>query len=95
MLRLPIAQATITPTTRCDLSPDSFVMMLRYCANFKAVRYESMSLNRIVANKLHRVIVASVDKSVVSRWTRVGGSRLVWDTSSLNPIFAGFRRLSG
>ena len=26
--------------------PDSFVMMLRYCANLKAIRYESTSLNR-------------------------------------------------
>ena len=25
--------------TLCDLSPDSFVMMLRYCANLKAIRY--------------------------------------------------------
>ena len=38
--------------------PDSFVMMLRYCANLKAIRYESTSLNRIVADKLHRVIIA-------------------------------------
>ena len=36
---------------------DSSVMMLRYCANLKAVRYESTSLNRIVADKLHRIIV--------------------------------------
>ena len=33
-------------------------MMLRYCANLKAIRYESTSLNRIVADKSHRVIVA-------------------------------------
>ena len=32
--------------------------MLRYCANLKAVRYESTSLNRIVADKSRRVIVA-------------------------------------
>ena len=38
--------------------PDSFVLTLRYCANLKAIRYESASLNRIVADKLHRVIVA-------------------------------------
>ena len=38
--------------------PDSFVLMLRYCANLKVIRYESTSLNRIVANKSHRVIVA-------------------------------------
>ena len=48
-------KATIT---RCDLSPDSFVLMLRYCANLKAISYESTSLNKIVANKSHRVIVA-------------------------------------
>ena len=38
--------------------PDSFVVMLRYCANLKAITYESMSLNRIAADKSHRVIVA-------------------------------------
>ena len=38
--------------------PDSFVMMLRYCSNLKAIRYESMTLNRIVADKSHCVIVA-------------------------------------
>ena len=38
---------------------DSFVIMLRYYANLKAIRYESTSLNRIVADKSHRVIVAS------------------------------------
>ena len=32
-------------------SPDSFVLMLRYCANLKAIRYESTSLKRIVADK--------------------------------------------
>ena len=32
--------------------------MPRYCANLKAIRYESMSLNRIAADKLQRVIVA-------------------------------------
>ena len=37
--------------------PDSFVLMLRYCANLKAISYESTSLNRIVADKSHRVIV--------------------------------------
>ena len=38
--------------------PDSFVLILRYCADLKAIRYESTSLNRIVADKSHRVIVA-------------------------------------
>ena len=37
---------------------DSFVSMLSYCANLKAIRYESTSLKRIVADKSHRVIVA-------------------------------------
>ena len=38
--------------------PDSFVLMLCYCVNLKAIRYESTTLNRIVADKLHRLIVA-------------------------------------
>ena len=38
--------------------PDSFALMPRYCANLKAIRYESTSLNRIVADKSHRVNVA-------------------------------------
>ena len=38
--------------------PDSFVLMLRYCANLKAIRYDSTSLNMIVADKSHCVIVA-------------------------------------
>ena len=38
--------------------PDSFVLMLRHCVNLKATKYESTSLNRIVADKSHRVIVA-------------------------------------
>ena len=38
--------------------PDSFVFMLRYCANLKAIRYESTILNRIVADKSRGVIVA-------------------------------------
>ena len=37
---------------------DPFVFMLRYCANLKAISYESTSLNRIVADKSHRVVVA-------------------------------------
>ena len=37
--------------------PDSFVLMLSYCANLKAIRYESTSLNRTLADKSHLVIV--------------------------------------
>ena len=38
--------------------PDSFVLTQRCCANLKAIGYESTSLNRITADKSHRVIVA-------------------------------------
>ena len=38
--------------------PDSSVLMLRYFANLKAIRYESTSFNRIVADKSHHVIAA-------------------------------------
>ena len=34
--------------------------MLCYCANLKAIKYESTSLDRIVGDKSHRVIVAKV-----------------------------------
>ena len=37
---------------------DSFVLMLCRCANLKAIRYKSMSFNRIVVDKLHHVIAA-------------------------------------
>ena len=37
--------------------PNSFVLMLRYCANLKAIRYQSTKLNGIGADKLHCVIV--------------------------------------
>ena len=37
---------------------NSFVSMLHYCANLKPIRYESTSLDGIVANKSHSVIVA-------------------------------------
>ena len=38
--------------------PDSFALMLRYCVNLKAIRYESTSFNIIVTDKWHRVIAA-------------------------------------
>ena len=47
--------------------PDSFVLMLRYCANLKVIRYESTSLKGIVADKSHRVIVALSNYP----WTRL------------------------
>ena len=45
--------------------PDSFVLMLRYCANLKAIRYESAGFNKIVANKSHRVIAALTNSALV------------------------------
>ena len=36
-LLLLLSKATIT---RSDLSPNSFVLMLRYCENLKVIRYE-------------------------------------------------------
>ena len=41
-----------------DLSFNSFVSMPHYCVNLKPIGYESTSLDRIVADKSHRVIVA-------------------------------------
>ena len=38
--------------------PDSFVLMLRYCVNLKAIRYKLTSSNRIVTDTSNRVIVA-------------------------------------
>ena len=32
--------------------------MLHYCTNLKVIKYESTSLDRIVADKSHRVIVS-------------------------------------
>ena len=41
------------------IGPILFVLMLRCCVNLKAIRCESTSLNRIIANKSHHVIVTS------------------------------------
>ena len=53
--RACLLKATIA---RCDLSPRFFCMMQHYYVNLKAIRYESTSLHRIVADKSHLVIVA-------------------------------------
>ena len=58
--------------------PDSFVMMLRYCATLKVIRYESTSLNRIVADKSHHVIVALTNKSCAKS--------TCWDTHATDSI---------
>ena len=39
--------------------------MLRYCANLKAIRYESMSFNRIVTDKSHHVIAALAAVTII------------------------------
>ena len=61
--------------------PDSFVMMLRYCVNLKVLRYEPTSLNRIVADKSHRVIVALLN-CVVSCINRAYDFRTRTSTST-------------
>ena len=48
-------KATIT---RCDLSPRFFCIDATLLCELKAIRYEPTSLNKIVADKSHRVIVA-------------------------------------
>ena len=64
---MPVLQVVVIPICLAALRlqlhgaiyrPDSFVLMLRYCVNLKAIRYESMSLKGIVADKSHCVIVA-------------------------------------
>ena len=52
--------------------PDSFVLILRYCGNLKAIRYVSTSLNRIVADTSHSVIVAILNKFKHSLITIIG-----------------------
>ena len=43
--------------------------MLSYCANLKAIRYESTTLNRIIADKSHRVIVAYVEEKSLFKFS--------------------------
>ena len=51
--------------------PDSFVLVLRYCANLKAIRYESTSFSGILADESHRVNVASEVSNYFSKvWQR-------------------------
>ena len=53
----------------CTVQSISLVLMLRYCANLKVIRYESMSLSRIVADKSHSVIVALImGQTIESLW---------------------------
>ena len=68
--------------------PDLFVLILRYCTNLKAIRYESTSLNRIVADKSHRVIVAYASSSVAEVF--VTGSNSFFVTVFHHNIFLEF-----
>ena len=67
--------------------PDSFEMMPRYCANLKAIRYESSSLNRIVADKSHHVIMAIVRK--ISKGESYGFTEKNGENCLLNPVRNG------
>ena len=57
LLHQEIGSFSKVKITRCDLSPRFFCIDATLCANLKAIRYESMSLNIIVADKSHRVMV--------------------------------------
>ena len=59
-LKVRFFKLTKATITRCDLSPRFFCIDASFWANLKAIRYESTSLNRIVADKSHRVIVAKL-----------------------------------
>ena len=58
MICIPVAKLARLRLHGAIYRSDSFVLMLSYCANLKAIRNEPTSLNRIVADKSHRVIVA-------------------------------------
>ena len=64
--------------------PDSFVLMLRYCTNLKAIRYESQSLNRIAAYKSHHVIVASDEYAAMITLKCQKQAKRKWLSVSLN-----------
>ena len=51
--------------------------MLRYCGDLKAIRYESTSLNRIVVDKSHGVIVAIARFFHFSLETEFNASRFI------------------
>ena len=69
-------------------------MMLRYCTNLKAIRYESTSLNRIVADKLHRVrlqlhgAIYRPDSFVLMLSYCANLKTIIYESMSLNRIIA-------
>ena len=65
--------------------------MLRPCANLKAIRYESTHLNRIVADKSHRVIVRFIylpDSLAVMLRPCANLKAIRYESMSLNRIVA-------
>ena len=66
--------------------PDSFVLILRYCANLKAIRYEPTSLNRIRADKSHcnRNLIRAILLSEALRQDELVNSSSLPYTASLH-----------
>ena len=54
--------------TRCNLSDRYFLLMLGYCRNFSTIRYVPTRLNRMVADKLNRVILAKNHDNFSYSW---------------------------
>ena len=55
--------------------------MSRYCVNLKAITYESTSLNRIVADKSHSVIVAFVRCRLMGNQPWLQFQNGIWERS--------------
>ena len=69
------SKATIT---RCDLSPDSFVLMLRYCANLKAIRYESTSLKpEVISDRVIRKY-CTLKNELIKKSCRLSRHSQIW-----------------
>ena len=70
------------------------MLRLRYCANSKAIRYESMSLNRIVDDKSHRLrlqlhgAIYRPDSFVVMLCYCTNFKAIRYESTSLNKIVA-------
>ena len=66
--------------------PDSFVLMLRYCENLKAIRYKSMSFNRIVDDKLHLQLNNNSTFSLWYNLSKLGPSHKVYVPPYESPL---------
>ena len=80
--------------TRCDLSDRLFCIRARCFCEFKAMRYESTSFNRIVANKwyllkpgLHNAICLT-DYFVFALGDSVNFKAMRYESTSFNRIVA-------